>query len=94
MTYMGKWEYAQLGLVIVNGHSRVIWNGPDGTRDLGARDFVEQLNHAGGAGWEAVGYTSTMDSRQVATGNIERGIHAGHATRTGTVSCLLKRPLE
>jgi hypothetical protein len=84
MADMKRWEYAVVGLAMVNNRSNLTWNGPDGMREhqyrgLAPREFVEQLNQAGGAGWEAVGYT-------MAFGPLPAGV-AG-------VSCLLKRSLE
>jgi len=99
MAYMRKWEYAVLGLSMVDGRISLIWDGPDGMRELRTRDpevhdFVEQLNQAGRAGWEAVGYTSTRDSSQVSTGNIRTGIRNSPGIHAATRSCLLRRPLE
>jgi hypothetical protein len=80
MVDMKKWEYAVVGMSIVNNDSTLIWNGPDGMqeysyRGLAPHEYVELLNQAGEAGWEAVGYTMAFG---IATG----------------VGCLLKRPLE
>jgi hypothetical protein len=78
-----KWEYAVLGFTAMNnGSGNLKWNGPDGIREqqhrrLPPREFIEQLNQAGGSGWEAVGYTSTM----------------GGAPVVVVLSCLLRRPL-
>jgi hypothetical protein len=99
MAVMRTWEYATLGLASVNGRTNLIWDGPDGIRDIttrnpGPHDFVEQLNQAGRAGWEAVGYASTMDSSRIATGSVETGIHGRPGIVAVTRSCLLRRPLE
>ena len=63
MADMKRWEYAVASLAMANNRSTLAWNGPDGMREqqyrglAPPREFVEQLNQAGGAGWEAVGYT-------------------------------------